>query len=119
MKVNTERLAALLRQQPADQAMVISELFVLGCLLRLQGHRNEGTRACRTALKALNVTGTASYRDALIDALPGNEAAFASNLQPGTCLNRLVRAQAASAQDPQSGACEATQDDACCTRESP
>lgn len=105
MAVDAYRLAELLREQPADLAMAISELFVLGCLLRLQGHLDEGTRACKTALKALKVNGTASYRDALIDALPGNEARFASRLQPGTCLNRLVRQQAAANADRPSGEC--------------
>ncbi len=105
MAVDADRLADLLRGQPADLAMAISELFVLGCLLRLQGHRDAGTRACQTALKALKVNGIASYRDALIDALPGNEVRFASSLQPGTRLNALIRQQAEGHADRPSGEC--------------
>lgn len=106
MAVDTKRLWGLIRELPTDKALVVADLFALGCLLRLQGHRDEGSKTCRTALKALNSSGTASYFDDLMAALPGNESRFANQVGAHLEINRLVRRQVEQNADRPSAECE-------------
>ncbi|WP_431026163.1 hypothetical protein [Halomonas sp. H5] len=105
MAVDANRLWELLRKQPADQALAIADLFALGCLLRLQGHRRAGNTAVETALKAVRGGGNASYCDALVAALPGNEALFANQVNAHTEINQLIHALAGETAGPRSDEC--------------
>ncbi|WP_148266803.1 hypothetical protein [Chromohalobacter israelensis] len=106
MAVDAKRLWRLLHELPSDQALAIGDLFALGCLLRLQGHREEGSKSCRTALKALKGSGPASYFDALMAALPGNESRFVSQINAHNEIKRLVQRQAEENANLPSAECE-------------
>ncbi|MDC8802538.1 hypothetical protein PRZ61_03625 [Halomonas pacifica] len=106
MAVDANRLWERLREQPADQAMAIADLFALGCLMRLQGHHKAGNTAVETALKLVRGNGNASYCDALYAALPGNEELFAKQVNAHLEINHLVRGQAEQNADRPSAECE-------------
>lgn len=90
MAVDAERLADWLRNQPADEAMALADLFVLGCVMKLQGDRKAGNTAVQTALKLCRHGVTASYCDALEAALPGNEWRFAHQVGCHREISRLL-----------------------------
>ncbi|MDO0944831.1 hypothetical protein [Chromohalobacter israelensis] len=106
MAVDAKRLWSLIHELPDGQSMVVADLFALGCLLHLQGHRDEGSKTCHTALQALKGSGNPRYFEDLLSALPGNEALFASQVGAHLEINRLVRQHAEKNASRPSAECE-------------
>ena len=73
-----------------DNFMMYADMFAMGCLLHLQGQHKAGLKLIDQVRRALPTTGHKTYFADLLEALPGNEMRFASEIQAHSEINDLL-----------------------------
>lgn len=74
----------------SELSIAIRDLFAIGCYLHLRGEPETGSKLCRTALYAAGCHQDGELSSAVLQALPGNERAFADAIRPHVEIRQLV-----------------------------
>lgn len=73
-----------------DNFMMYADMFAMGCLLHLQGQHKAGLKLIDQVRRVLPTTGNKTYFADLLEALPGNELRFASEILAHAEINELL-----------------------------
>ena len=74
----------------SELSIAIRDLFAIGCYLHLSGEPETGSKLCRTALYAAGCHHNGDLWSAVLQALPGNEMAFADAIRPHIEIRQLI-----------------------------
>jgi hypothetical protein len=89
-KQTAETLRHLIDDRYPNAALVFVDLFAMGCLLHLQGHRSAGVKLIREVRHAVEGPAQKTYWDDLIAQLPGNELRYAREIEAHLEVNELL-----------------------------
>ncbi len=93
-EISAGRLQREIMTRYPDNFMMYADMFAMGCLVHLQGQHKAGLKMIDQIRRALPTTGNKTYFADLLEALPGNELRFASEIQAHSEINDLLeRAQ--------------------------
>ena len=89
------RAMAQLEDKTRHRAMVVADLFALGCFLMSTGQRVAGRKACLTVLRSLDLTG--ALRERLLEKACAEPGAYHDLFSPHNELLELFRRPTAAA----------------------
>jgi len=90
--INSWELGEILKTEfDAETGTALSNLFVVGCFLHLNGEREAGLKACSSALKAIKNSKIKTNFNSIISTLEGNEEQYASLVSANVEVNKLFK----------------------------